>query len=225
MIQNLFSRISGHYDLMNDVMSLGIHRLWKKEFVTHVPLKAEIIVDVAGGTGDIACLLIKRGCKVHTCDLTQDMMTKGRAKLINAGFTRNHTWTVGEAEHLPYEDFFADAVTMVFGLRNVVDRGQSLSEAYRILKPGGTFVCMEFSPPSHVQDISGIYQAYLNYIIPFMGKWIARDVPAYRYLAESIQSFWVPEEVLGHMAYFEQTMYLPLCKGILGIYKGIKSLA
>lgn len=221
MIHTLFSRVAARYDLMNDVMSFGVHRMWKKEFISHAPLSAKIIVDLAGGTGDIAKLLVEQGKTVHTCDLTYAMLKRGREKLLNAGYGQNHTWCVGRAEDLPFKDAMADAVTMVFGLRNVDNRIKTLEEIHRILKPGGVFLCMEFCPqPTHL--LAPLYEVYLRYFIPFLGGVIAKDRDAYQYLADSIRAFWTPAEVIAHMDSFQNATHTPLWGGVVAIYKGEK---
>jgi demethylmenaquinone methyltransferase/2-methoxy-6-polyprenyl-1,4-benzoquinol methylase len=191
LVHGLFSRVSNQYDLMNDVMSFGLHRCWKKSFVDRLALKPNMqILDVAGGTGDIAIRIAKDKAYlspcVTVCDLTYDMVRQGKDKAINAGIL-NIKWHIGNGEQLPYADASFDRATIAFGLRNITNKDQALSEIARVLKPGGMLYCLEFSPPEGT--LKPLYDAYSFRIIPWMGELFAKDREAYQYLVESIRQF------------------------------------
>lgn len=192
-VKDLFTRVAGHYDLMNDAMSLGLHRCWKRRFVKKLPLRPHArIIDVAAGTGDIS-LLIHRlfpylSLSTDLVDPTESMLHEGRKKAINQGLVKNINWYIGAAEALPCMDNTYDLYTISFGLRNVTDRARALSEAIRVLKPGGHFYCLEFSTMDS-PSLQRLYDTYSFQVLPFLGKHIAKDEDAYRYLAESIRRF------------------------------------
>ena len=191
LVSDLFSRVSNQYDVMNDVMSFGLHRCWKKSFIEKLALKPNMkILDVAGGTGDIAIRIAKNKAylapQVTVCDLTYDMVCQGKDKTANAGVL-GIRWHIGNAEKLPYADASFDRVTIAFGLRNVTNKDAALNEMARVLKPGGTLSCLEFSPPEGV--LKTFYDLYSFKIIPWVGERIAKDREAYQYLVESIRQF------------------------------------
>lgn len=195
LISELFSRVSSQYDLMNDVMSFGLHRCWKRVFVNKLPLKPNMkILDLAGGTGDIAIrvALEKKylNPSVVVCDLTYDMIKKGRSRAINSGII-NIAWHGGNAEALPYQDKSFDLVTIAFGLRNITNKTKALSEIARVIKPGGRVFCLEFMPPEGF--LKNAYDFYSFRLIPWFGEYIAHDREAYQYLVESIRQFPNPE--------------------------------
>jgi ubiquinone/menaquinone biosynthesis methyltransferase len=178
---------------MNDVMSLGLHRCWKKTFIHRLPLKPNLhILDVAGGTGDIALQLHKLyphlQLQVTVCDLTFSMLEEGRHKAINQGLLKNLEWCCGNAEHLPVPDQSIDIYTVAFGMRNITDKHQALKEAWRVLKPGGWFFCLEFSQVN-TPILSKAYDLYSFQFLPRFGRWVANNEPAYQYLVESIRQF------------------------------------
>ena len=181
-IRDLFDRVAARYDLMNDVMSFAIHRLWKRRFVRGLPAGG-LFVDLAGGTGDVAALLARQaGRDVVVCDPSIEMMNAGRSRQA-----RNLLWVGGEAERLPFADASVQVLTVAFGLRNVTRLQDALREARRVLAPGGRFLCLEFSRP-HAW-FRPLYDLYSFVVIPRLGAWIARQPDAYQYLVESIRNF------------------------------------
>lgn len=195
LVQGLFSNVSKSYDLMNDVMSFGLHRCWKSSFIGTLDLRAEMsILDVAGGTGDIALRIATDkeylNPQITVCDLTYDMLHEGRQKALNAGIL-NIKWHTGNAEQLPYPDASFDRITIAFGLRNITNKPKAILEMARVLKPGGKWFCLEFTPPTGL--IKSAYDAYSFHIIPWIGKQLVKDREAYQYLVESIRKFPAPE--------------------------------
>lgn len=223
-VQDLFGRVASSYDLMNDLMSLGVHRLWKQNFIHRLPLKEnQTVLDVAGGTGDIAINIQKAyphlDLKVMVCDLTLPMIEEGRNNAINTGMIHNLYWCNGSAENLPIPDKSIDVYTIVFGLRNVADKEKALLEAARVLKPGGHFFCLEFSQPI-IPMLSKIYDAYSFNVLPLLGKYIARDQDAYQYLVESIRQFPDQKTLLQKMnnAGFKEAAYENWWGGIAALH-------
>lgn len=199
-VQGVFDSVASRYDLMNDLMSGGLHRLWKEAFIDRLrPTSGMRVVDVAGGTGDIAFRILKRSpdARVTICDLTADMLRVGRDRAIDQTLLTGLDWTCGNAEALPFPDASMDAYTIAFGLRNVTDKPKALAEARRVLKPGGHFLCLEFSRVS-VPFLDRLYDRYSFSILPWMGQLVARDRASYQYLAESIRQF-PPQETLAAM--------------------------
>lgn len=195
LVNKLFSNVASQYDFMNDAMSLGFHKRWKRIFVNKLPLKPNMrILDVAGGTGDIAIKIAKERAylnpSVTVCDLTHAMMQEGRKKAINQGII-NINWHQGNAEMLPYQEKIFDLVTIAFGLRNITNKGKALKEMARVLKPGGKLFCLEFMPPEGI--FKPVYDFYSFNFIPWLGKCIANDQEAYQYLIESIRQFPTPD--------------------------------
>jgi demethylmenaquinone methyltransferase/2-methoxy-6-polyprenyl-1,4-benzoquinol methylase len=186
-VKHLFTEVASRYDVMNDVMSLGLHRCWKKTFVHRLPLRPDLhILDVAGGTGDKSYPHLQ--LKVTVCDLTFSMLEEGRHKAINQGLLKNLEWCCGNAEHLPIPDQSVDIYTVAFGMRNVTDKEQALKEAWRVLKPDGWFFCLEFSQ-GNKPILSKVYDMYSFQFLPRFGRWVAGNEPAYQYLVESIRQF------------------------------------
>ncbi len=182
-IKRVFSAVAPRYDLMNDLMSFGIHRLWKRTLAARVADCGGFAVDLAGGTGDVARLLAAAGCcRVVVCDPSLAMMTAGRSR-GNAGVT----WLAGEAEKLPFADASVDLLAVAFGLRNATHLRVALTEARRVLKPGGRFVCLEFSRPA--KWLAPFYDLYSFLVIPRLGALVAQEPQAYQYLVESIRRF------------------------------------
>lgn len=194
LVRRVFSSVAGRYDLMNDLMSAGVHRLWKDAMVDWLnPQKGQAFIDVAGGTGDIAFRIAGRvrarggEAEIVVCDINADMMDEGARRAVEKG-EGGIRWTCGNAEALPVPDASFDAYTIAFGIRNVTHIDRALAEARRVLRPGGRFLCLEFS---HV-DAPGfdrLYDAYSFAVLPRLGRLVAKDADAYRYLAESIRRF------------------------------------
>ena len=192
MVRRVFESVAPRYDLMNDLMSGGVHRLWKNTLVDVVnPRPGEKFLDVAGGTGDIAFRLLGRQGErpdVTICDINPAMLAVGRDRALDRGFLNGLIWTAGDAENLPFPDRSFDGYTIAFGLRNVTDIDKALAEALRVLKPGGRFYCLEFSKVTSA-PLGRLYDAYSERALPFFGKLVARDAESYRYLHESIRRF------------------------------------
>lgn len=189
-VRGVFDSVATRYDLMNDLMSGGIHRLWKAEFLRRVrPRPEETIVDVGGGTGDIAIGLKRRGAgRVIVIDMTPDMLAVGRDRALDNGMIDGPLWSAGKAESLPLRDSSVDAVVTAFCMRNVTDVPRALAEVRRVLRPGGRFLCLEFSRLA-VPALRPLYDAYSFTMLPLLGRIVAGDADSYRYLAESIRRF------------------------------------
>ncbi|HET7317184.1 MAG TPA: class I SAM-dependent methyltransferase [Sphingomicrobium sp.] len=187
-VGEVFSSVARRYDIMNDLMSGGMHRLWKDRFVSRVkPRQGEEILDMAGGTGDVAFRMARRGARVTVSDINADMLRVGEER-AEARSLNGLTWKVENAEALSFASASFDAFTIVFGIRNVTDIPAALREAHRVLKRGGRFYCMEFSS-SDWPGFSKLYDAWASNAIPRIGKAIADDEDSYRYLVESIRRF------------------------------------
>ena len=187
-VGEVFSSVARRYDIMNDLMSGGMHRLWKDRFVSRVkPRPGEEILDMAGGTGDVAFRMARRGAKVTVADINADMLEVGRERAARQALT-GLEWRVENAEALTFDGGSFDAYTIVFGIRNVTDIPAALREAHRVLKRGGRFYCMEFSS-SDWPGFSTLYEAFASNVIPKIGKAVADDEESYRYLVESIRRF------------------------------------
>lgn len=230
MVQDIFASVAGNYDLMNDLMSGGLHRLWKNHLVGLMRPKAgQTILDVAGGTGDIALRCWKRAkgeADIIVCDLNPAMLEEGRAKAIDRGILPSNKkikWVVGNAETLPVPSNSVDTYSIAFGLRNVTRIDKALAEAARVLKPGGRFFCMEFSP-GVTPKLKPLYEQYCLHILPWLGEHVARDREAYRYLAESILRFPPQEELAKRMekAGLSNAAWRNLTGGIAVIHSGWK---
>jgi len=219
----VFSSVAKRYDVMNDLMSGGMHRLWKDRFVNRVkPRHGERILDVAGGTGDIAFRMARRGAEVIVSDINPDMLEVGKERAAKRGLT-GLGWAVENAEKLSFADNCFDAYTIVFGIRNVTDIPAALSEAHRVLKRGGRFFCMEFSS-SDWPGFSEIYERFASNIIPRIGKAVADDEESYRYLVESIRRFPRPsvfKRMVGE-AGFVRAAAEPMLGGLVTIHSGWK---
>jgi demethylmenaquinone methyltransferase/2-methoxy-6-polyprenyl-1,4-benzoquinol methylase len=219
----VFSSVARRYDLMNDLMSGGMHRLWKDRFVARVkPRPGEAILDMAGGTGDVAFRMARRGARVTVADINADMLEVGRQRAERRGLTGLH-WQVENAEALSFVDNGFDACTIVFGIRNVTDIPAALGEAYRVLKRGGRFFCMEFSS-SEWPGFATLYEAYAANVIPRIGKAVAGDEASYRYLVESIRRFPKPEAFRRMVADagFVRATAEPMLGGLVNIHSGWK---
>lgn len=190
MVRNVFDSVASKYDLMNDMMSMGIHRVWKNRLMEKLrPTPEQKLLDVGGGTGDIAFKYLERGGEdVTVYDINDEMLAVGRDRAIDKGILTGIQWMQGNAEELPFEDATFDAYTIAFCIRNVTRIDKALSEARRVLKPGGHFLCLEFS--TVVQPgLAQIYDVYSFKILPKLGEVIASDRDSYQYLAESIRKF------------------------------------
>lgn len=223
LVQNVFSRVAPNYDIMNDLMSLGMHRLWKKRFVETVDLKEnEIILDVGSGSGDIASEILKENLptSLYLLDLNAEMLSEGRKRLKKE---KNIKYFIGNAERLSFENNFFDKYTISFCLRNVTEYLLSIKEAYRVLKPGGKYCCLEFSTPKSSM-ISSSYKIYKSKILPLLGEIVAKDKNAYNYLSESIDLFPSQEELSKnlHDCGFTKVETINLFNGIVAIHTGYK---
>ncbi|MGQ0742004.1 MAG: class I SAM-dependent methyltransferase [Alphaproteobacteria bacterium] len=224
LVQGVFSSVAPRYDLMNDLMSAGLHRLWKDMFVDWLnPQNGWTVVDAAGGTGDIAFRVARRapGADIAVCDINPEMLAQGRAR-AEAKELENIRWLCADAESLPLPDELADAYTIAFGVRNVTHIDHVLAEAFRVLKPGGRFLCLEFSKPGPGLDV--LYDRYIFAVLPRLGQFVVRDAYAYRYLAESIRRFPAqkPFARIIEAAGFEQVRYRNLSGGIASMHSGWK---
>ena len=225
LVRDIFDRVASRYDIMNDIMSGGAHRIWKKQMLDVIaPKEGSVHLDVAGGTGDVGFRVISychERVRVIVCDLSENMVLQGRSRGWDRGILNNIEWIVGNAEELPIEDSSVDSYSIAFGIRNVTEIDKVLLEAARVLKPGGRFVCLEFSP-DQIPGLDILYRLYSFSVIPLMGKIVARDVDAYRYLVESIQKF-PPPKVFSKMieeAGFGGITWQSLSGGIAGLHSG-----
>jgi demethylmenaquinone methyltransferase/2-methoxy-6-polyprenyl-1,4-benzoquinol methylase len=219
----VFSSVARRYDLMNDLMSGGLHRLWKDRFVARVkPRPGEDILDMAGGTGDVAFRMARRGARVTVSDINGDMLEVGKQRAQRLGL-EDLSWKVENAEQLSFENDSFDAYTIVFGIRNVTDIPSALGEAHRVLKRGGRFYCMEFSS-SDWPGFSNVYEAYSSNVIPKVGKIVTNDEESYRYLVESIRRFPRPAEFRAMVAdaSFVRAAAEPMLGGLVTIHSGWK---
>lgn len=226
-VQGVFGSVAAKYDIMNDLMSGGVHRLWKDRFIREIrPRNGLDYLDVAGGTGDIAFRIKKRAPKstITLCDLTHDMLAVGRDRAIDKGWLDDFSWITGNAEALPLPDESVDVYTIAFGLRNVTRIDTALAEAARVLRPGGRFFCLEFS---HVTDpaLAKLYDVYSYGLIPKMGKIVAGDSESYQYLVESIRKFPRQAELKRRMELAGLTgcFYKNLSFGVVAIHGGSKA--
>jgi demethylmenaquinone methyltransferase / 2-methoxy-6-polyprenyl-1,4-benzoquinol methylase len=225
LVREVFDNVASRYDLMNDLMSGGIHRRWKADLIARLqPRPGEILLDLAGGTGDIARRFLGRAGKtgqVIVCDINASMVAAGRDRALDDGVLSGITWLVGNAEELPIADSSIDCCTISFGLRNVTHKQQALEEARRGLKPGGRFFCLEFSRVE-APVLRQLYDIYSFNVLPRLGAVIARDRDAYQYLVESIRRFPPQAELAAMMnrAGFEQVTWRNLSAGIAAIHCG-----
>ncbi len=226
LVTDVFHRVAQRYDFMNDAMSLGVHRLWKDCFVRKMKSPGpQHLLDVAGGTGDIAFRFLKQSLdhQVTLCDINTRMIEVGRDRALNQGHVKKVQWTCGDAETLPFEDNSFDLYSIAFGLRNVTRRSEALQEAYRVLKPGGRFFCLEFSQVQ-VPVLKSLYQIYSFSILPRLGAILAQDRDAYQYLVESIAQFPSQEHLKQELqeAGFKNVQITNLSGGIVAIHQAIK---
>ncbi|MGB7932817.1 MAG: bifunctional demethylmenaquinone methyltransferase/2-methoxy-6-polyprenyl-1,4-benzoquinol methylase UbiE [Gammaproteobacteria bacterium] len=225
-VRSVFDSVATDYDLMNDVMSLGIHRLWKRLAIGMANiLPGQQVLDIAGGTGDLALLIapsVGPQGRVVLSDINNAMIRTGRARLLDRGITGNVEYVQADAEQLPFPDNSFDCITMAFGLRNVTHKQAALDSMYRVLKPGGRLLILEFSRP--VALLKPAYDFYSFSILPRLGQLIARDAASYRYLAESIRMHPDQKTLLGMLesAGFEGCDFHNLTGGIVAIHRGYK---
>ena len=222
-VGKVFSNVAAKYDLMNDAMSGGMHRLWKDRFVRRVkPREGEHILDMAGGTGDIAFRMEPSGARITVADINPEMLGVGMERAAKRGLD-SMVWTEANAEVLQFPDKFFDAYTIAFGIRNVTDIPAALREAHRVLKRGGRFFCLEFSTTLW-PGFGQVYDAYSHHLVPKLGQLLANDADSYRYLIESIRRF--PdmaafERMIGE-AGFVRTRVEPMLGGLVAIHSGWK---
>ena len=226
-VGSVFASVAGKYDIMNDLMSLGVHRLWKQFALALTGLKpGQCALDVAGGTGDLALGMLrqvgKQG-KVVLSDINPNMLAVGRDRLLDLGYVANVDCLVADAEKLPFTDDSFDCVTIGFGLRNVTDKDAALRSIRRVLKPGGQLLVLEFSTPV-ASGLKPLYDAYSFNVLPLLGRFVAGDAASYRYLAESIRMHPDQETLLGMLdaAGFALTRYHNLSGGIVALHRGYK---
>ena len=230
LVRGVFDRVAGRYDLMNDLMSAGVHRLWKDAVAARLnPQPGEVIVDCAGGTGDMArrfakmarAAQLRRGVEtdapIHIVDYNAEMIAAGRER----GSEPEITWSVGDAQRLPLPDACADAYCIAFGIRNVTDISAALREARRVLKPGGRFVCLEFSRPTS-EAVRAAYDLWSFKAIPAIGEMVVSDRESYQYLVESIRRFPVQEAFAQMMreAGFSRVTVTNFSGGIAALHQG-----
>ena len=227
LVRGVFDSVADSYDLMNDLMSLGVHRFWKREFTADSGIgSGDRVLDLAGGTGDIAALLSRRvgaSGSVVLSDVNQSMLDVGRRRMEDRGIVGNISYVIANAEELPFESGEFDAVTIAFGLRNVTDKGAALREMHRVLRPGGRALILEFSEV-RPEPLKAIYDAWSFGALPLLGRLIANDEDSYRYLAESIRKH-PPQEELAQMmrdAGFDPVRYRNLSGGIVAIHTGAR---
>ena len=225
-VREVFDSVAGSYDIMNDVMSFGIHRIWKRIVVDMAGIRpGQQVLDLAGGTGDLTRLMAARVGKkgsIVLSDINAAMIRNGRSRLLDHGVAGNVCFVQANAEQLPFADNHFDCITIAFGLRNVTDKQAALGAMYRCLKPGGRLLILEFSRP--VRMLKPAYDFYSFNILPRLGGWIARDADSYRYLAESIRMHPDQQTLKGMMetAGFEDCDYHNLSGGIVAIHRGYK---
>ena len=226
-VLGVFDSVAEKYDIMNDLMSGGMHRLWKDTLIRHIrPKPGQVFLDMAGGTGDIAFRIYKETegqAKITVSDINASMLKVGRKRGIDRGIVRNIDWKEANAAELPFADNSFDVYTIAFGLRNVTLIDNALREAHRVLKPGGRFFCLEFS---HVTEplLAKAYDAYSFGLIPKIGKLVAKDEDSYQYLVESIRAMPTQDELKQRLedAGFDQAKYTNLTYGVVAIHEAWK---
>jgi len=226
-VRAVFDSVADKYDLMNDLMSAGVHRLWKRYTLSQTGLRpGQAALDVAGGTGDIAAGMAKQvGANglVVLSDINAAMLEVGRNRLLDRGLMHNVRFSLANAECLPFEDESFDCVTIAFGLRNVTDKPAALASMHRVLRPGGRLLVLEFSKPV-VPGLKPVYDVYSFSVLPWLGKRIAGDADSYQYLAESIRRFPDQETLCNMMreAGLDDCRYHNLSGGIVALHKGFR---
>ncbi|HXW10088.1 MAG TPA: bifunctional demethylmenaquinone methyltransferase/2-methoxy-6-polyprenyl-1,4-benzoquinol methylase UbiE [Steroidobacteraceae bacterium] len=226
-VREVFDSVAGKYDVMNDLMSAGVHRLWKRYTLGQTGLRpGQSALDVAGGTGDLAAGMAAQvgdAGLVVLSDINAAMLEVGRDRLLDRGLLRNVRYSLADAECLPFADETFDCVTIGFGLRNVTDKAAALASMRRVLRPGGRLLILEFSKPTF-PGLKPVYDLYSFSVLPWLGARIARDADSYRYLAESIRRFPDQETLLGMMreAGLEDCRYENLSGGIVALHRGFR---
>lgn len=221
-VKGVFTNVAQRYDLMNDLMSVGLHRVWKAAMIDWLaPRDGQRILDMAGGTGDIAFRILDQvDAQITVCDLTESMLQVGAARAQKKGYDTIE-WMCGDAMQLPFPDASFDAYTIAFGIRNVTDVQLALTEACRVLRPGGRFICLEFSQVD-TPIFDQLYALYSFKVIPRVGKLVANDMDSYQYLVESIRKF-PPRDIFEEMlknAGFSNTSYRSMSQGIVALHSG-----
>ena len=228
LVAGVFHSVASRYDLMNDLMSGGIHRVWKRFTIELSGVRrGHRVLDIAGGTGDLAAKfskLVGPAGQVVLADINSSMLEVGREKLTDKGIVANIDYVQANAECLPFPDDYFDCLTIAFGLRNVTDKDAALRSMHRVLKPGGRCLVLEFSKPQS-ELLSKVYDQYSFSILPRMGQLVAGDSESYRYLAESIRMHPDQETLKGMMdeAGFANTSYYNMTGGIVAVHRGIKA--
>ncbi len=226
LVQGVFDSVATRYDLMNDLMSGGLHRLWKRHTVEMAAIRpGHVVLDLAGGTGDLAIRLARQvGTDGHVvlADINAAMLEQGRRRLVDAGVAGNLSIAQVDAENLPFDDGSFDRITIAFGLRNVTDKRAALESMHRVLKPGGKLLILEFSEPDRM--LKPAYDLYSFRVLPLIGKLVARDEDSYQYLAESIRMHPDQETLLNMMseAGLERCRYQNLAGGIVALHIGYR---
>ncbi len=226
-VRGVFDSVAPRYDLMNDVMSGGLHRLWKRFAIAHTGLRpGQATLDVAAGSGDLALGLARRvgrDGRVVVTDINAKMLAEGRDRLYDAGIAGNVEYLLADAEALPFRDGAFHCVTIGFGLRNVTDKDAALGSMYRVLKPGGRLVVLEFSK-AHLGALEPLYELYSFQVLPRLGAWLARDADSYRYLAESIRKHPDQDTLKAMMERqgFERCEYFNLTAGVVALHIGYR---
>jgi demethylmenaquinone methyltransferase / 2-methoxy-6-polyprenyl-1,4-benzoquinol methylase len=227
LVKEVFQSVAAKYDIMNDLMSLGIHRLWKRYTIDCSGVRSgHKVLDLAGGTGDLSARfsrIVGESGKVILADINEAMLKVGRDKLRDLGIVGNVDYVQANAEELPFPDNTFDVITIAFGLRNVTDKDKALASMFRVLKPGGRLLVLEFSKPSN-ELLSKTYDLYSFHLLPKIGQLVANDADSYQYLAESIRMHPPQEELKAMMEHagFEHTTYQNLTGGIVALHRGYK---
>jgi demethylmenaquinone methyltransferase / 2-methoxy-6-polyprenyl-1,4-benzoquinol methylase len=225
MVRGVFDSVASRYDVMNDLMSAGLHRLWKNDMVSWLaPRDGMHILDMAGGTGDIAFRMLERArCNVTVCDINRQMLGEGYARAIDRNILEGIEWVCGNAESLPFPDKHFDAYTIAFGIRNVTHIDLALREALRVLKTGGRFMCLEFSQINN-HWLQKCYDAYSFHAIPRIGEWVTGSGAPYQYLVESIRQFPAQEDFAAMIraAGFGNVQYRNMAQGVVAIHSARK---
>jgi demethylmenaquinone methyltransferase/2-methoxy-6-polyprenyl-1,4-benzoquinol methylase len=226
-VADVFHTVASKYDLMNDVMSFGLHRLWKRFTIKESGVrKGQRVLDLAGGTGDLTRQFSKltgQNGLVVLADINQKMLQQGRERLVDQGIIGNVVFVQADAEDLPFPDNYFDCISIAFGLRNVTDKKNAIRSMYRVLKPGGKLLILEFSKPV-LPLLQSVYDTYSFKIIPKLGEWIGKDAASYQYLVESIRMHPDQESLknLLQECEFEDVSYHNLTGGIVALHKGFK---
>lgn len=227
LVADVFHSVAAKYDLMNDLMSFGIHRLWKRFTIDCAGVRpGQRILDIAGGTGDLTAKfsrLVGKDGQVVLADINDSMLKVGREKLRNRGLIDNISYVQANAEELPFPDNYFDVITISFGLRNVTHKDKALASMFRALKPGGRLLILEFSKPTNAV-MTKMYDLYSFQVIPRIGKMVAKDSDSYQYLTESIRMHPDQETLKGMMETvgFEQVTYHNMTQGVVALHRGFK---